>query len=417
MVLKLAGLVKRGGVWTYRKRVPPKLRPVVGAREIWRSLGTADLDQAQEWWRAVRSEVARSFADGVPCPATEYARGELTSTQGPASRSEGPASQGAHFVGQGEGPDNPTLSVLFARYYAERKLPAKSQLEWNLVLSRIQATCCGDVAVRSVTQAHVRMLKDSLLSAPARRGGSTLSPATVQKNLSGLRAVLGWAKRNGYISSNPAEDFTVVTRKNGDEGRLPYDAADLKVIFSPVNLKLRANEGHANYWLPWLALYTGPRLEELGQLRVTDVREDDRIHFLAIEPGDGKQVKTKSSKRRVPIHPRLIKVGLLRFVESQRTAGETWLFPGLESTSYGSRTAVFSKWWGRHARTVCGITDSRKVWHSFRHLWKDAARSVMPEEHHDAITGHSNGSVGRSYGTGVPLRVLAASVAKVRFSV
>jgi hypothetical protein len=28
-----------------------------------------------------------------------------------------------------------------------------------------------------------------------------------------------------------------------------------------------------------------------------------------------------------------------------------------------------------------------------------------PEEHHDAITGHSNGSVGRSYGRGVPLKV------------
>jgi hypothetical protein len=41
----------------------------------------------------------------------------------------------------------------------------------------------------------------------------------------------------------------------------------------------------------------------------------------------------------------------------------------------------------------------------------------MPEEHHDAITGHSNGSVGRSYGQGVPLRVLAESMARVRFAV
>ena len=61
------------------------------------------------------------------------------------------------------------------------------------------------------------------------------------------------------------------------------------------------------------------------------------------------------------------------------------------------------------------MTDTRKVWHSFRHGWKDAARSVMPEEHHDAITGHSNGSVGRSYGTEVPLRVLADSMARVQF--
>jgi hypothetical protein len=69
---------------------------------------------------------------------------------------------------------------------------------------------------------------------------------------------------------------------------------------------------------------------------------------------------------------------------------------------------------GRHARSL-GVTDPRKTFHSFRHLWKDAARAVMPEEHHDAITGHSNGSVGRSYGRGVPLRVLAESMAKINY--
>jgi hypothetical protein len=38
----------------------------------------------------------------------------------------------------------------------------------------------------------------------------------------------------------------------------------------------------------------------------------------------------------------------------------------------------------------------------------------MSEELHDAITGHSNGSVGRAYGS-VPLRALAEAMAKVRF--
>jgi hypothetical protein len=52
--------------------------------------------------------------------------------------------------------------------------------------------------------------------------------------------------------------------------------------------------------------------------------------------------------------------------------------------------------------------------HSFRHGWKTAARSVMSEELHDAITGHSNGSVGRAYGN-VPLKALAEAMAKVRF--
>jgi len=40
----------------------------------------------------------------------------------------------------------------------------------------------------------------------------------------------------------------------------------------------------------------------------------------------------------------------------------------------------------------------------------------MEEEHRHAITGHTNGGgVGRTYGIGVPLRRLAASMSKVRF--
>ena len=71
-VLKLPGLVLRGGVWTFRRVVPEKLRPVVGAREIWRSLGTADLDLAQARWKVAREEVARSFTEGAPCAVQAF---------------------------------------------------------------------------------------------------------------------------------------------------------------------------------------------------------------------------------------------------------------------------------------------------------------------------------------------------------
>ena len=39
----------------------------------------------------------------------------------------------------------------------------------------------------------------------------------------------------------------------------------------------------------------------------------------------------------------------------------------------------------------------------------------MTEEVHDALTGHANGSVGRSYGHGMPVAVLAEAMAKVRY--
>ena len=45
------------------------------------------------------------------------------------------------------------------------------------------------------------------------------------------------------------------------------------------------------------------------------------------------------------------------------------------------------------------MTDTNKVFHSFRHAFKDALRAGdVPEDLGDALTGHSNQSVGRSYG-------------------
>jgi integrase len=43
--------------------------------------------------------------------------------------------------------------------------------------------------------------------------------------------------------------------------------------------------------------------------------------------------------------------------------------------------------------------DTTRVFHSFRHSFKDGLRAAaVGEDLNDALTGHSNASVGRSYG-------------------
>ena len=68
------------------------------------------------------------------------------------------------------------------------------------------------------------------------------------------------------------------------------------------------------------------------------------------------------------------------------------------------QSGQWTKWFNRRLRSI-GITDKRKVFHSFRHLFKDALRSAgVPEDLNDALTGHSNSSVGRGYGAKEILR-------------
>jgi integrase len=112
----------------------------------------------------------------------------------------------------------------------------------------------------------------------------------------------------------------------------------------------------------------------------------------------GRTLKTKSTARTIPLHPELIRIGFLRFVESRRGEGaKAWLFPLIAPGTNGA--AAFSKWFGRHLSNL-GITDERKVFHSFRHNAKDALRRAkVQEDLNDAITGHAGGGVGRGYGT------------------
>lgn len=117
------------------------------------------------------------------------------------------------------------------------------------------------------------------------------------------------------------------------------------------------------------------------------------------EKAIGKTLKTKGSARTVPVHPSLVRQGWLSHVDgTRRSDGEkAWLFPQIAPTQLGALQA-WSKWFNRRLRTL-GVTDRQKVFHSFRHLFKDALRAArIPEDLNDALTGHSNSTVGRGYG-------------------
>ena len=158
----------------------------------------------------------------------------------------------------------------------------------------------------------------------------------------------------------------------GDRPRLPFDAENLKKLFSV------KREGAADYWLPLLGLYQGTRLEEAAQLRCEDVKIEDGIHYLDIHGCDGRKVKTATSERRVPLHPEIIRLGFLNHVEAQRTAGQERVFSELSQSTHGEFSAAWSKSFGRFLRNVVKITDRRLVYHSLRHTFASACREVMP---------------------------------------
>ena len=327
--------------------------------------------------------------------------------------------------------DVPTLATVLDKWRAERQPPPTTDHEWGTAVRRF-TEIHGDRRVDLIKKAHVRDFKDALLLLPvklsrdmrakavpkiiaATKGshGPRLSAATVNKQLAAIKTLLSWCKANGYVENNVAAGLSVAVPRNLNAGRQPYTVDDMRTLLA--GLDRHAGREPSKYWLPLLAAFTGARLGELGQLRVSDVRRRDGIDYVDINTVDeGKSLKNTSSRREIPIHPELVRLGFLDHVERRRASGGGLLFPDLKAKKNGKLTRTFSGWWRDHRRGR-GVSDHRKVFHSFRHTFIEACRVVgIGEEIRDALTGHSGGGVGRTYGS-VTLEVKAREIAKVAY--
>ena len=164
----------------------------------------------------------------------------------------------------------------------------------------------------------------------------------------------------------------------------------------------------ARYWCMLLAVTTGARINEIGQLLVTDIRSSaERIPFLSInvendesyEAGDyGKTIKNINSIRNLPIHPRVISLGFLEYQNEMKSRNQIFLFPELQHQLTGiEATKELSRWCGRYFGRI-GITDARKVFHSFRYWIVARLGANAPDYLRRRITGHAAGSEGDRYG-------------------
>jgi len=208
-----------------------------------------------------------------------------------------------------------------------------------------------------------------------------------------------------------------------EKPRDAFTVSQLQALFdSPVftaNERPEGGKGAAAFWAPLLALYTGARLDELLSLRVDNVTNWEDIHVVHFKhrPALGQTLKTKAkNNRRVPLHPELIRLGFLDYVDSLGADG--WLFPEIDrSPKARSHSSAWGAWFGRYLHKV-GIKTDKLTFHSFRHTFKNFARaSNIPEDQHDAMTGHASAEVARRYGSaeGYPVGALAESMARLVF--
>lgn len=259
-----------------------------------------------------------------------------------------------------------------------------------------------------------------------------LSATTVKNRLMALSSVLSYAARMELIPENPvtASGITkqlakAVNKAGRMSKRRHYERQELMRIFSsPIYSSgwrsPRAAFGEAWFWLPLLLCYTGARREEIAQLQAGEVRESEEgIWYLSLlstaDEGDldlDRTVKTLGSHRVVALHPDVIELGFMDYVRKLPSKGP--LFPGLVANPGGWYGHNFGKRWSDYLKNTAGLNSPVAPSHGFRHTFKTMCREAgIPEDIHDAMTGHDDGSVSRKYGDRQLLAVQAEQMKRI----
>lgn len=240
------------------------------------------------------------------------------------------------------------------------------------------------------------------------RPSKTMSVSTVNKYLRRVSSLFDWGRKHGYVNENPFSGLGIRQKKRAHQERDRYSAEELKILCNTDHLIPSKLRKQYQFWLPLLGIYTGARLGELAQLYLNDVKKVDGVWVLDINGGeDGKRVKTEAGFRLVPLHPVIINLGFLHYVEALRNENKKRVFFELHQRRDGyGQTA--SKWFARYRKTI-GI---EKPFHSLRHTFVDELlQKGADKDKVAALVGHvdestTGGRYGKPFRPGVLLPVV-----------
>jgi integrase len=239
-----------------------------------------------------------------------------------------------------------------------------------------------------------------------------LSGGTLEQYVTALSARWGQAVEDGFIGESIPNPFRgrKIPQAPRPENKTHFTRAELQAIFS-VPIFTQADrpvrgKGEASYWMPLLLLFTGARPEEVAQLMVGDIFQDPesglwvlRITDEGKHPYKGQRMLktsgTFSGRRTFPLHPELLRLRFLAYVEDVRSSGETALFPKLRTKGLrGYLHSQWATWWGEYLRAHNVLppvgNEARKPVREFRDVWATAARQCrLPRETMEYIMGHT----------------------------
>jgi integrase len=218
-----------------------------------------------------------------------------------------------------------------------------------------------------------------------------LAPKTLETYVDTLKGFLRWCVDRDYVVNNISVPLRGFCTNAESYSYLPFTHEDLQSMFCSKYYLKGAWKADSEFWVPLIGLLTGARLEEICQLRYTDIDNDKQFadfHYFEFTPLAKKsQLKSSSSQRAIPVHPVLIDLGLLDLI-SLKSESDPMLFSDLRERD-GRYSDDFSDWFNRTFFKNVGIKveypHKRKSFHSFRDVIGDKIEGLGYSER---VVGH-----------------------------
>lgn len=454
----------RYGIYYFRRAIPCDLRAIIGKREFTKSLQTRDPKKAIQLARFVAFQVEfflgdiknkmgdkdktiktnysfeiNLLPDGTKTTKVEASLDEIkaisnmtpeqiSALHGTHNNTTTAANQTPVSSANTSQGSSLSLSELVEQFKADYlAIEGKSLIPNDLtMLNRLIEIVGADIPCSEInidTGRNVREMICRLPSNPRSFRGqtvqqilsithqNTLSTASIRTHMSVYNRLFEWAKENDkYFNKNPFKNIKPKNKEKRHQKRDPFTDDDLIKIFGGdyfTNYDKKRHRPH-HYWAPLIGLFTGARPAEIGALEVDDIYKIEtdsykqEIYVFDINTHAGQtRVKTDNGIRQIPVHPKLIELGLIDYCTQQRERGKKRLFDYFnweEKSGYGryigEHFTNYLKKIGIHVRI-------KKVFYSFRHTIATAyERAGLSDSRIELLSGRSSSerqTTGRQY--------------------
>ncbi len=249
---------------------------------------------------------------------------------------------------------------------------------------------------------------------------------TVLKHTRALNRPAKMLVKLGQLESSPFEKHMISNKSAArmrkleeKRDRRPWDDRLYNLLATPVFRGRSADVGDPMFWSPLMALIGGGREEEILQLSPDDFETSGGIHYYRLRDTAGNSIKSDAGVRVIPVHPELVRLGLIKLVELRRRQGEPRLFPELKRGKHKETfTELFTKEFTKY-RQAHGVYWRGLDFHALRTTFHHALMdNRVPGYIKRALMGHEGLDEGeKSYAQGgIAIKTLYNVVSEIRFN-